>query len=228
MTDFRRALVAEALGTAFLLAIVVGSGIMAETLSGGNVAISLLANSTATGAGLFVLVTIFGPLSGAHFNPAVTLVFLLRGAIGLRQATAYVGAQVTGAIGGVVTAHLMFGLPALQVGATARAGGGLYLAEAVAAFGLILAILGTLRARPDAVAAVVGFYIAAAYWFTASTSFANPAATIARAMTGTFTGIVPVDVPAFIAAQLAGAGLGVLVGGQLFDAGPTPDQATNR
>ena len=200
-----RRLLAEMLGTALLLAIVVGSGIMGERLSGGNVALALLGNTLATGAGLVVLITVFGPLSGAHFNPAVTLVFLLRREIGWRLAAGYAAVQVLGGVLGVFVAHAMFAEPILQVSTRLRAGPALALAEFVATFGLVAAILGALRFRPQATPAIVGLYIASAYWFTASTSFANPAVTLARALSDSFAGIAPSSAPAFIAAQLAGA-----------------------
>ena len=198
-------LAAEALGTALLLMIVIGSGIMGERLAAGNDAIALLGNTLATGAGLVVLITIFGPLSGAHYNPAVTLVFTLRREIGGRMAAAYVAVQVVGAILGVWTAHLMFAEPVLQVSAKLRDGPAQALSEGVATFGLIATILGSLRFRPDATPIMVGLYITSAYWFTASTSFANPAVTIARSLSNTFAGIAPSSAPAFIAAQIAGA-----------------------
>jgi glycerol uptake facilitator-like aquaporin len=198
-------LAAEALGTALLLAIVIGSGIMGERLCGGNVAIALLGNTLATGAGLVVLITIFGPLSGAHFNPAVTLVFALRREIAWRTAAGYVVVQVGAAILGVWLAHAMFAEPILQVSAKVRDGPSMALAEFVATFGLITTILGSVRFRPDSTPFAVGLYITSAYWFTASTSFANPAVTIARSLSSTFAGIAPASVPAFIAAQLAGA-----------------------
>ncbi len=195
----------EALGTALLLAVVVGSGIMGERLAGENVAIALLANTLATGAVLVVLITIFGPLCGAHFNPAVTLVFALRREIGLPMAGAYVVAQIAGGIVGVWAAHAMFAEPILQVSAKLRDGPAQAFSEFIATFGLIAAILGSLRFRPDATPVIVGLYIAAAYWFTASTSFANPAVTLARSLSNTFAGIAPTSAPAFIAAQIAGA-----------------------
>ncbi|HXQ13122.1 MAG TPA: MIP/aquaporin family protein [Caulobacteraceae bacterium] len=198
-------LAAEALGTALLLMIVIGSGIMGERLAGGNVAIALLGNTLATGAGLAVLITIFGPLSGAHFNPAVTLVFALRREIEGRMAAAYVVVQVIGAVLGVWTAHLMFAEPVLQVSAKLRDGPAQALSEGVATFGLIATILGSLRFRPDATPTMVGLYITSAYWFTASTSFANPAVTIARSLSNTFAGIAPSSAPVFIAAQIVGA-----------------------
>lgn len=192
-------LAAEFTGTAFLLATVVGSGVMAERLAGGNVAIALLANTLATGAILYVLITAAGAISGAHFNPAVTLVERPRGW------PLYLPAQLAGALLGVWLAHAMFNLPLLQWGAKVRTGPSQWLSEAVATFGLVLTVRLTVRHRPEAVAAAVALYIAAAYWFTASTSFANPAVTIARAFTDSFAGIRPADAPAFIAAQLLGA-----------------------
>lgn len=200
-----RRLVAEALGTVFLLATVIGSGIMAERLAGGNLALALLCNTLPTGAILYVLITIFAPLSGAHFNPAVSLVFLLRKTISRSDFAAYVLAQVLGGILGTLIAHAMFELPFFQISATVRTGAGQWFAEFVAAFGLILTILGCLARNIAAVPTAVGLYITAAYWFTASTSFANPAVTIARSLSDTFAGIAPADVPAFIAAQLVGA-----------------------
>ncbi len=205
---------AEALGTALLVAAVVGSGIMADRLTD-DVALALLCNAVATGAALVVLITVFAPVSGAQFNPAVTLVFALRGEIGAGLALAYAVAQVVGGVAGTWVAHLMFDLPVVQLSQTARTGGGQWLAEAVAAFGLVLAILGTIRAK-GSVATVVGLYITAAYWFTASTSFANPAVTVARALTDTFAGIRPGDVPEFVAAQLVGALVAVALAGWLF------------
>ncbi len=205
--DLHRRLVAEALGTAFLLAIVVGSGIMGERLAGGNTAIALLGNTLATGAGLAVLILIFGPLSGAHFNPAVTLAFWMRREIGARAAALYVVVQVVSAGIGVGCAHFMFGEPLLELSTTVRSGPGVWLAEVVAAFGLVATILGCLRTRPELVAFAVGLYISAGYWFTSSTSFANPAVTLGRAFTDTFSGIAPGGVPAFVVAQLLGATL---------------------
>lgn len=204
-------LAAEALGTGLLLATVIGSGIMAERLAGGNVALALLANSLATGAILVVLITAIGPISGAHFNPAVTGVFALRKDLSPLEAAGYVAAQIGGALGGVILAHAMFDESLLQVSIKMRSGPGQWLSEAVATFGLVLAILLTLRANPSAVAASVGLYITAAYWFTASTSFANPAVTIARAFSNTFAGIRPADVAPFIVAQLVGAVAALLV-----------------
>jgi glycerol uptake facilitator-like aquaporin len=204
-----RRLAAEALGTALLLATVVGSGIMGEGLAGGNDALALLGNTVATGAALVVLITVFGPVSGAHFNPAVTLVFALRRELGARLAAAYAAVQVAGAVAGVWLAHAMFAAPILQVSTKLREGPAQSLAELVATFGLVATILGTLRARPDATPLMVGLYITAAYWFTASTSFANPAVTLARSLSDSFAGIAPGSVPAFVAAQAVGALLGL-------------------
>lgn len=203
--DLSRQAGAEALGTGLLVATVVGSGIMAAKLAGGNMAVALLGNTIATGAVLVVLITILGPLSGAHLNPAVSLVMTLRGELTVKQLFAYVLAQVAGGCLGTLAAHLMFDLPVFQLSSTLRTGPGQWLAEFVAAFGLLLTILGCVRFKPDAVAMAVGLYITAAYWFTASTSFANPAVTIARALSDTFAGISPAHVPAFVAAQIAGA-----------------------
>lgn len=200
-----RKLAAEFAGSALLLATVVGSGIMAQSLAGGNVAIALLGNTLATGAMLVVLITMLGPISGAHFNPAVTLVFALQKVLSAREAVFYCVAQLAGAFCGVLLAHLMFDLEILQTSTKIRSGTGQYVSEAVASFGLLLTILATLKARESAVALSVGLYITAAYWFTASTSFANPAVTIARAFSDSFAGIRPQDVAPFIAAQIAGA-----------------------
>ena len=205
MPAMSRRLAAEALGTLLLLATVIGSGIMAENLAGGNDAVALLGNTLATGAILAVLITMLGPISGAHFNPAVTVAFLMRREIDAKTAAAYVGVQVVGGLAGAVLAHGMFDVDLLQVSTKTRTGVGQWLAEGVATFGLVATILATLKARPTAVAAMVGLYISAGYWFTASTSFANPAVTIARSFTDTFSGIAPADAPAFIAAQLVGA-----------------------
>ena len=204
-------LAAEFIGTAFLLATVVGSGIMAERLAGGNVAIALLGNTIATGAILTVLITQLGPISGAHFNPAVTWVFWLKRELPLTLALAYVGVQIIAAILGVWAAHLMFEEAVMQVSTKDRWGTSQVFSEAVATLGLLLTILLTLRARPEAVATMVGLYITAAYWFTASTSFANPAVTIARSLSDTFAGIAPSSVLPFIAAQLVAATLGLVV-----------------
>jgi glycerol uptake facilitator-like aquaporin len=201
-----RALAAEALGTALLLAVVVGSGIMGERLAGGNVAIALLANTVATGAGLVALILSFGPISGAHFNPAVTLVESLAGALAPRTALAYVGAQLAGGFAGVAAAHAMFAEHAVFFASThARTGPAQWWSELVATFGLVLVIRAVSRSRADATPLAVGLYITSAYWFTASTSFANPAVTLARTATDTFAGIRPGDAPGFIAAQLTGA-----------------------
>ena len=198
-------LVAEGLGTALLLAIVVGSGIMGERLADGNDAIALLGNTLATGAGLVVLITMFGPLSGAHFNPAVTLVMALRREIGVGLAVAYAVVQTVGAVLGVWIAHLMFAVPVLELSTKLRDGPAQVFAEAVATFGLILTIVGTSRARPEFTPTAVGLYIISAYWFTASTSFANPAVTLARSLTDSFAGIAPGSAPGFIAGQVVGA-----------------------
>lgn len=197
-------IVAEALGTAFLLAAVVGSGIMAAKLSGGNAALALLCNTLPTGAILTVLILMLGPVSGAHFNPAVSAALALRGEMPGTALLLYVGAQITGGIAGVWAAHLMFELPLWQISATVRSGPGQWFAEGVATFGLLLTILGCSARTPAAVPYAVGLYIAAAYWFTASTSFANPAVTIARSLSDTFAGIAPAGVVAFIGAQLLG------------------------
>lgn len=203
MTLSRR-LAAEFIGTAMLLAVVVGSGIMGERLAGGNVAIALLGNTVATGAGLIVLIHMFGPISGAHFNPAVTLSVLARRGMPIREAGPYVAAQTAGAIAGVWSAHVMFAEPILQVSTKARDGFAQGFSEAVATFGLIGTILSVQRHRPDFTPVAVGLYIVAAYWFTASTSFANPAVTIARSLSDSFAGIAPASVPIFVAGQLAG------------------------
>lgn len=205
MTLSRR-LAAEATGTAFLLAAAIGSGIMGERLAAGNIALALLANTLATGAALAALILAFGAVSGAHFNPAVTLAEALARRLPWREATPYIAVQVAGALAGAVAAHLMFGEPALAISQHARSGAALWWSEFVASFGLVAVIAGVGRQRPDAVAYAVGLYIAAAYWFTASTSFANPAATLARAVSDTFAGIRPQDAPAFVLAQLLGAG----------------------
>lgn len=214
--DPARRLAAEALGTALLLAIVVGSGIMGQRLSGGNDAIALLGNTLATGAGLVVLIEVFGPVSGAHFNPAVTLVFALRREIGVRLAAAYAAVQMAGAVLGVRAAHAMFAEPILQVSTKLRAGPAQAGSEAVATFGLVLTILGTLRFRPQVTPMAVGLYITAAYWFTASTSFANPAVTLARSLTDTFAGIAPVSVQGFLVGQAMGAITAITVAAWLF------------
>jgi len=207
---------AEGLGTAFLLATVIGSGIMAERLAGGNQALALLCNTLPTGAILVVLITIFGPISGAHLNPAVSLVFALRKEMAWNESAAYVVAQVGGGILGALLAHTMFELPFFQISGTARTGLGQWIAEVVAVYGLILTILGCLARNAAAVPMAVGLYITAAYWFTASTSFANPAVTIARSLSDTFAGIAPADVPAFIAAQIIGAVLAHITARQFW------------
>lgn len=205
-----RRLVAEGLGTLLLVATVVGSGIMADRLSA-DTAVSLLGNTLPTGAILVVLITILGPVSGAHFNPAVTLVFWIRRNLASREAFAYVAAQIAGGLAGTVLAHAMFELPLVQVSQTVRSGAGQWLAEVVATFGLLAAILGGLKHARQAVPWLVGLYITAAYWFTASTSFANPAVAIARAASDTFAGIRPLDVPAFVLCQAGGAVLALAV-----------------
>ena len=202
---------AEGLGTGLLLATVIGSGIMGERLAGGNIALALLGNTLATGAILVVLITAFGPISGAHFNPAVTAVFALSKEISPSEAAAFAIAQIGGGIAGVLIAHTMFDESILQLSTKMRSSPGQWLSEVVAAFGLVLTILLTLRANPGAVATSVGLYITAAYWFTASTSFANPAVTIARAFSNTFAGIRFADVAPFIVAQLIGAFAALLV-----------------
>ena len=204
-TDLPRRALSELLGTALLLATVVGSGIMAQRLAGGNVAIALLGNTLPTGAILVVLILAFGPLSGAHFNPVVSLVFALRGELAWRDAAVYFACQLIGGILGVLAAHAMFDLPLWQISQTARSGVGQWFAEGVATFGLVLTILLCLRNAASSIPYAVGLYITAAYWFTASTSFANPAVTIARSLSDTFAGIAPAGVIAFIAAQFAGA-----------------------
>lgn len=203
----RQKLAAEAVGTGVLVAGVVGSGIMGARLADGDIAMALLANTIATGAILFVLINALGPVSGAHFNPAVTLAFFLAGDIGLASGLAYGAAQIAGGIGGTLLAHAMFSEPVFQLGDHIRAGGAQWLSEGVATFGLVASIFLAVRYRPEAVAAMVALFIVSAYWFTASTSFANPAVTIARGLTTSFSGIAPWDVPAFVAAQLAAAAL---------------------
>jgi len=220
-------LVAEALGTAFLLATVIGSGIMAQRLAGGNNALALLCNTLPTAAMLTVLILIFGPLSGAHFNPAVSLAFALRGALPWRMAALYLAAQLCGAILGVWVAHLMFELPVWQFSTHGRTGPGQWLAEAVATFGLLLTIFGCVARAPATVAGAVGLYIAAAYWFTASTSFANPAVTVARALSDTFAGIAPAGVPFFIIAQLLGMLAALAISPWLWRSQPPPAAVAN-
>ncbi|MFN3287061.1 MAG: aquaporin [Sphingomonadaceae bacterium] len=207
---------AEALGTALLVAAVVGSGIMAERLADGNDAVALLGNTLATAAMLVVLIAMLGPVSGAHFNPAVTLAFTLRGALPPADAAAYAGVQVAGGVAGAMLAHAMFDLPLLMAGTKVRTGSGQWLGEGVATFALVLTILGTLRHRPAWVPLTVAAAITAGYWFTSSTSFANPAVTLARAFTDSFSGIRPIDAPGFVAAQLAGAVLALALARWLF------------
>ena len=216
MASLAQRAMSEFLGTAFLLAAVVGSGIMAQRLAGGNVALALLCNTLATGAILPVIILMFGSVSGAHFNPAVSLAFALRGELSWQMALLYVAVQAVAAIAGVWLAHLMFDLPVWQIASTVRSGTGQWLAEAVATFGLLLTIFGCLASAPSAVPYAVGLYITSAYWFTASTSFANPAVTIARSLSDTFAGIAPSGTPAFIAAQLAGMVAAVVVARALW------------
>jgi len=206
----KRAVVAEAVGTALLLAVVVGSGIMGERLAAGNAAVALLANSLATGAGLYALIEMFAPISGAHFNPVVSAVSAWKGILPARECAAFIAAQVVGAIGGVVAAHAMFGLPLLQVSHHVRPTAGEALGEFVATFGLLLVILLLSHFRRGAIPAAVAAFITSAYWFTSSTSFANPAVTLARAMTDTFAGISPESVPLFIGGQVLGGGVAAL------------------
>ncbi len=215
-----RRLFAEWLGTLFLLAVIVGSGIMADRLSDGNTAIALLGNTLPTGAILVVLILVFGPVSGAHFNPAVTFAFAIRGQIGVVASLWYGAAQIVGGLCGVAVAHLMFGIALLDPSDTARTGLGQWAGEFVATFGLVMTILGCLKARREALACAVGLFIMAGYWFTPSTSFANPAVTIARGLTNTFSGIDPAHIAGFIAAQIAAAVLATLVFGWLLNEGP--------
>lgn len=218
MTDLRRRLLAEGLGTAFLLISVVGSGIMGAALSGGNAGIALLANSVATGAMLYAIITTLGPVSGAHFNPAVTLAFALRKEIAPRLALWYVAAQITGGILGVWATHLMFGQPVFQLSATSRTGPDQWFAEGIATFGLLFVIFGGIAKAPQAVATLVALYITGAYWFTASTSFANPAVTVARSLSDTFAGIAPGDTPMFIVSQVVAVGVAAWMLPLLFPA----------
>ena len=222
--DLTRRFAAEALGSFFLFAAVVGSGIMGEMLAGGNTAVALLANSIATGAILAVLIAMLGPVSGAHFNPAVTLAFLIRREIGLPEALGFVVMQIGGGILGVWAAHVMFDLPVWQLSEKMRTGSGQWLGEGIATFGLVLTILATIRAARSWVPASVALYITSAYWFTSSTSFANPAITIGRSLTNSFAGIAPADVLAFVAAQLAGAVLATLLCAWLM---PASDKTAN-
>ena len=223
MPSLGQRILAEWLGTAFLLAAVVGSGIMAQRLAGGNGALALLCNTLPTGAMLAVLILVFGPLSGAHFNPAVSLACAVRGELPWPTVVLYIGAQVLGAVAGVWAAHLMFELPIWQFSATVRTGPAQWLAEAVATFGLLLTIFGTAARTPAAVPYAVGLYITAAYWFTASTSFANPAVTLARALSDTFAGIAPSGVPGFVLAQLLGAGAALVLAQWLWPVGASSE-----
>ena len=223
MPSLGRRLIAEALGSFFLFATVIGSGIMAEALAQGNDAVALIGNTAATGAILFVLINMLGPISGAQMNPAVSLVAASRGEIGWGDAGAYIVAQLAGGILGRLAAHAMFDLPLLQISDKARTGSGQWLSEGIATFGLALTIWGTTKYRPTAIPASVALYITAAYWFTASTSFANPAITVARSLTDSYSGIAPDDAPGFIIAQLVGAGLAALAVRALFD-----DQVTSQ
>jgi glycerol uptake facilitator-like aquaporin len=222
MADLKRRVVAEALGTAFLLATVVGSGIMGERLCGGNIALALLANTVATGAALVALISAFSSVSGAHFNPAVTLAAASQGSVPWREVPGYVLAQVLGAFAGVAVAHIMFGERLFSAATHVRSGAAQLLAEFVATFGLFAVIWGTSRTRAASVPFAVGAYITAAYWFTSSTSFANPAVTLARAASNTFAGIRPVDAPGFIVAQLLGAAAATATFSWLVPAGSAP------
>ena len=218
MIPLPRRAFAEATGAMLLFTCVIGSGVMAERLAGGNTAVALLGNTLATAAMLLVMVSILGPVSGAHLNPAVTMVAVLRRELGAGDGAAYVAAQLVGGLLGVLLAHAMFGLPLYQMGVKVRTGPGQWLSEGVATFALVLAILGGVRHKPGWVPVIVAAVITAGYWFTASTSFANPAITLARALTDSFSGIRPIDAPAFIAAQFAGAGFAALCARWLFDA----------
>ena len=211
-----RQLAAEGIGTMTLLATVIGSGIMAERLAGGNMAVALLGNTIPTGAILYVLITIFGPVSGAHFNPAVTVAFVIRRQVAAPQALMFILMQIAGGLCGAMLAHLMFEMPILQLSQNGRTGGAQWLSEFVATLGLLTVIFGGLRWRPESVPLLVGLYITAAYWFTASTSFANPAVTIARSFTDSFSGILPAHAPGFILTQLAAACIAPLILGWMF------------
>lgn len=213
--DAARELAAEAMGSFFLFVAVIGSGIMAENLAGGNVGVALLANTIATGAILYVLIAMLGPISGAHFNPAVTMAFLIRREISVRLAAAFVAVQIVGGAVGAFAAHIMFKLPTFQLSKKPRTGIDQWTGEFIATFGLVLTILLLVRYRPTAIPAAVALYITSAYWFTSSTSFANPAITIVRSLSDTFAGIAPADVPLFILAQLIGAGVAVAFAGWL-------------
>ena len=218
--NLARSVAAEATGTALLVAAVIGSGIMAQSLAGGNVALALLANTLSTGCILVVLILMLGPVSGAHFNPAVSVVFAMRKELDLSRLAAYIVAQIAGAVAGAVLAHAMFEQPPFQLSTHARTGAAQWLSEIVATFGLVGTILGVSRVGLAATASAVGLYISAAYWFTSSTSFANPAVTIARSLTDTFAGIGPAGVPWFVGAQLVGAALGAAYFGWLLGAAP--------
>ena len=220
----RQRIASEALGTALLVATVVGSGIMAEALAGGNNALALLANTMATGAILYVLITLLGPVSGAHFNPVVSLIFVFRRELSLPIALTFMLTQVTGGVAGAMTAHAMFDEPLVQISTHLRTGPAQWLSEGIATFALLLTILGTLRNRPESVPISVALVIVAAYWFTASTSFANPAVTIARSLSDTFSGIAPANVAAFIGAQVGGALGAWLVAERLFGWTARPDE----
>jgi glycerol uptake facilitator-like aquaporin len=209
--DLPRRLVAEGLGTGLLVAVVVGSGVMGERLADGNAAIALLGNTLATGAALVVLILVFGPISGAHFNPAVSISFALQGTQRTRDAASYMVVQIVGGIAGTLLAHVMFDAPLVQASTHVRTGVGVWVAEIVASFSLLATIIGCQRTRPEATPYAVGLVISAGYWFTSSTSFANPAVTIARSLTDTFSGIRPADVPGFVVAQIAGAILATMV-----------------
>jgi glycerol uptake facilitator-like aquaporin len=213
-------LAAEGLGTAFLLAAIIGSGIMAERLAHGDGALALLCNSLATGSMLGVLILIFGPISGAHFNPLVSFALLLRGELTVSTAASYVVAQLAGAFTGVLAAHAMFAVPLIQVSTHARSSGGQCLSEAIATFGLLMTIFGCMARKPDAAPYAIGAYIVAAFWFTASTSFANPAVTVARAYSDTFAGIAPSDVPGFVIAQCVGTLAAIALAPWLWKIGP--------
>jgi glycerol uptake facilitator-like aquaporin len=224
--DLPRRLVAEGLGSAFLVATIVGSGVMAQSLTR-DVALTLLGNTLPTGAMLTVLIAIFGPISGAHFNPAVSLVFALKRDLPPRDAALYAGAQIVGAVTGAFAAHVMFALPLIDFSLKVRTGGAQWFAESVATFGLVVVVLAGIRFERAAVAWLVGLYITAAYWFTSSTSFANPAVTIARSLTNTFSGIRPVDLPGFILAQLIGAGCALALAAWLLRAPAATTRASN-
>lgn len=228
MLPLSRRLAAEALGTAFLLAVVIGSGIMGERLSGGNVAIALLANTLATGAGLVSLILTFGPISGAHFNPVVSIADASQGGLRWREVPAYMLAQLAGAFAGAAVAHIMFGEPVFSLSQHVRAGAGQLVSEFVATFGLLATIWGCVRSRPASVPFAVGAYITAAYWFTSSTSFANPAVTLARAASNTFAGIRPADAPWFIGAQMLGAASGTATLAWLLPRNAQPVPAVER